>query len=89
MLRFPNPGSDISAFVRTYQSLFMALNQQPGFSLDDISKALIESNLATSSGHIGQEALKRSTRPDRTLDHNCISVHYLSHTTYFPQASAS
>ncbi len=68
MLRFPNPGSDISAFVRTYQSLFSALHQQPGFSLDDISKALIASNLATSSGHIGQEALKRSTRPDRTLD---------------------
>lgn len=68
MLRFPNPGSDISAFVRTYQSLFRALHHQSGFTLDDISKALIASNLATSSGHIGQEALKRSTRPDRSLD---------------------
>jgi hypothetical protein len=33
-----------------------------------MSKALVASNLATSSGHIGQEALKRSTRPDRSLD---------------------
>ena len=68
MLRFPNPGSDISAFVRTFQALFGALRTLSSFSLDDMSRALVSKNLATSSGRIGQEALKRSTRPNRSLD---------------------
>ena len=68
MLRFPNPGSDISAFVRTFQAIFRLLRTLSDFSLDDMSGALIASGLATSSGHIGQEALRRSTRPDRSLD---------------------
>lgn len=68
MLRFPNPGSDMSAFVRTFQALFRVLRTRSNFSLDDMSGALVASGLATSSGYIGQEALRRSTRPDRTLD---------------------
>lgn len=68
MIRFPNPVSDISALVRTFQSMFAVLRTHAGFSLDDMSKALISRNLATSSGHIGAEALRRSTRPDRSLD---------------------
>jgi hypothetical protein len=68
MLRFPNPGSDMSAFVRTFQALFRVLRTRLDFSLDDISGALVASGLATSSGYIGQEALRRSTRPDRSLD---------------------
>ncbi len=68
MIRFPNPGSDISGFVRSFQAIFRHLGGLPHFSLDDISRALIESNLATSSGHIGKEALRRSTRKDRSLD---------------------
>jgi hypothetical protein len=68
MIRFPNPGSNISAFVRTFQALFSSLREQPSFSLDNISRSLVISNLATSSGHIGQEALRRSTRTDRSLD---------------------
>ncbi len=68
MLRFPNPGSDISAFVRTFQALFGVLRALPDFSLDDMSGALVASGLATSSGYIGQEALRRSTRADRSRD---------------------
>ena len=68
MVRFPNPGSDISAFIRTFQALFKALGTQSDFSLDDMSKALVGCNLATSSGHIGKEALRRSTRIQRSLD---------------------
>lgn len=68
MIRFPNPGSDISALVRTFQALFAVLRAHPDFSLDDMSTALVSSNLATSSGRIGEEALRRSTRPDRSLD---------------------
>lgn len=68
MLRFPNPGSDMSAFVRTFQALFRSLGTLSDFSLDDMSRALVSSGLATSSGYIGQEALRRSTRSDRSLD---------------------
>lgn len=68
MLRFPNPGSDIGAFVRMFRTLSKHLEGQASFTLDDMSKALVACNLATSSGHIGAEALRRSTRTDRTRD---------------------
>ncbi len=68
MVRFPNPGSNISAFIQTFRALFKALGDQSDFTLDDMSKALVGCNLATSSGHIGTEALKRSTRDQRSLD---------------------
>ena len=68
MLRFPNPVSDIGSFIRTYQELFDALCQRATFDLDDMSKALVERNLATSCGFMGQGALQRSTRQDRSRD---------------------
>jgi hypothetical protein len=68
MLRFPNPGSDIDSFVRIYQELFEALNDRAAFGLDDFSATLVERNLATSCGFMGQEALLRSTRDDRSRD---------------------
>lgn len=68
MLRFPNPGSDINSFIRIFQELFDALHQQNTFDLDDISRALIQRNLATSCGYMGDEALLRSTRADRSRD---------------------
>lgn len=68
MLRFPNPGSDIDSFIRIYQELFSALYQKASFDLDDMSATLVERNLATSSGYMGQEALMRSTRRDRSRD---------------------
>lgn len=68
MLRFPNPGSNIEGFIKIYCELFDALNSQPYFTLDDISRTLVARNLATSSGFMGQEALSRSTREDRSRD---------------------
>ena len=68
MLRFPNPGSDIDHFVRIFQAVFPTLSIYQNFDLDDISAALVAQNLATSSGHMGIEALKRSTRADRSKD---------------------
>lgn len=68
MLRFPNPGSNIEGFIKIYCELFDALNDQPYFTLDDISRTLVARNLATSSGFMGQEALSRSTREDRSRD---------------------
>jgi len=44
------------------------LRQRSAFGLDDMSKALVECNLATSSGYMGEEALLRSTREDRSRD---------------------
>lgn len=68
MLRLPNPGSDISGFLRIFQFLYEELKDYQPFSLDDMTHALIRNNLATSSGFMGDAALERSTRDDRSLD---------------------
>lgn len=68
MLRFPNPGSDISGFIRIYVELYDSLSNRESFGLDDFTNVLIERNLATSSGFAGEEALERSTRADRSRD---------------------
>jgi hypothetical protein len=68
MIRFANPGSDISGFTRIYQALFEELSSAQPFSLDDMTAALIRRNLVTSSGYTGKEALLRSTRTDRSRD---------------------
>ena len=68
MHRFPNPGSDIDSFIRIFQALFEELGYDTEFSLDDISTALINKNLASSSGYMGNEALSRSYNKDRSRD---------------------
>lgn len=68
MLRFPNPGSDISSFIRIYIKLYNSLSDRESFGLDDFTNVLIERNLATSSGFAGKKALERSTRADRSRD---------------------
>lgn len=68
MLRFPNPGSDIPGFIRIFTALFEDLANVSPFTLDDISSALIRRNLASSCGYMGEEALRRSTKEDRSLD---------------------
>ena len=68
MLRFPNPGSDIDSFIRIYRELFEALRERASFGLDDMSGVLVERNLATSSGYMGEEALRRSYNQDRSRD---------------------
>ena len=67
MLRFPNPGSTISNFVAVYNAVFEQLYGQE-FDLDSMVAATVGENLATSSGYMGEEAISRSTRPDRSLD---------------------
>lgn len=68
MLRFPNPGSDVSGYIRIFQALFDELQASQPFSLDDMTRVMVGRNLATSSGYMGQEALERSTRKNRSLD---------------------
>ncbi len=67
MLRFPNPGSTIENFVSVYSAAFKRLNGRT-VNLDNIVEAVVSANLATSSGYMGEEAVARSTRTDRTRD---------------------
>jgi hypothetical protein len=67
MLRFPNPGSTIPNFVAVYTAAFRALNNHV-VDLDDLVRAVVDANLATSSGYVGDEAVNRSTREDRSRD---------------------
>ena len=68
MIRFPNPGSDIASFIRIYKTLHTHLKEKSWFTLDDMSATLTSSNLAASSGHVGEKALALSTRKDRSRD---------------------
>ena len=67
MLRFPNPGSTTSNFVEVYKAVFGQCDGQV-FNLDQIVAAIVDANLATSSGYMGAEAISRSTRNDRSRD---------------------
>ena len=67
MLRFPNPGSTISNFVEVYKAIFRRFEGQV-FNLDQSVVATVSANLATSSGHMGAEAISRSTRRNRSRD---------------------
>ena len=67
MLRFPNPGSTLGNFVAVYVAAF---KQYRGHvvDIDDLVQATVNANLVTSSGHMGQEAINRSSRKDRSRD---------------------
>lgn len=68
MLRFPNPGSTIENLLHIYKVIYKELKELEFFDLDDISKTMTNALLAASSGYVGEEALERSTRDDRSLD---------------------
>ncbi|MCI1041826.1 hypothetical protein [Caballeronia zhejiangensis] len=68
MLRIPNPGSDIDKFIRIFQDLHSELKNSGDFDLDDMTRAMIARNNVSSQGAFGQEALRRSTRANRSLD---------------------
>ena len=67
MLRFPNPGSTIHNFVAVFRAAIENYRAQV-VDLDDIVRAAVEANLATSSGYMGEAAIARSTRLDRSRD---------------------
>lgn len=67
MLRFPNPASTIENIVSAYRAAFTRLNGKI-IDLDDMVRAVVAANLATSSGYIGDEAIARSKRKDRSRD---------------------
>lgn len=68
MLRIPNPNSDIDQFIRVYCATYNDHQSKKIVSLFDIRRTLIDHNLATSSGYMGEEALRRSTNADLSRD---------------------
>jgi hypothetical protein len=68
IFRFSNAVSDIRKFIDTYKVFYEKLKDEVDFTHDRGVKVLIENGLASSSGAIGQEAIKRSKRDNRSLD---------------------
>jgi hypothetical protein len=68
MLRIANPGSDIDQFIRIFRDLYVVLKDKADFDLDDMSVAMVERGNVSSQGAFGEEALRRSTRKDRSRD---------------------
>lgn len=68
MQRIPNPGSDLDVFIHIFKDIHEVLHNCENFDLDDMTRAMIERNNVTSQGAIGEEALRRSTRLDRSRD---------------------
>lgn len=54
--------------MRVFRDIHEILKDRTDFGLDDISRAMIARNNVTSQGAIGDEALRRSTREDRSRD---------------------
>ena len=68
IFRFSNAVSDIRKFIDTYKVFYEKLKDEIDFTHDNGVKVLIENGLVSSSGAIGQEAIKRSKRDNRSLD---------------------
>lgn len=68
MQRLPNPGSEPDEFIRNFRGTYSALKSFMGFSLDDVTATMIRNRAVTSQGAVGKEALRRSTRVDRSRD---------------------
>ncbi|MFC5413151.1 hypothetical protein ACFPMF_27770 [Larkinella bovis] len=68
VLRFPNPGSDIRRFAAVLRTIYKSIGEDKVFTHDDGKDAMIHSGHASSSGAIGEEAIRRSTRQNRSLD---------------------
>jgi len=69
-LRFPNPGADIERMTKSYCIINRESKRRKkqSFDLDFMVEAMIEQYQVSSSGAVGAEALRRSTRQDRSRD---------------------
>lgn len=68
MLRIANPGSDIDQVIRIFRDLYQVLKDRADFDLDDMTLAMVDRGNVSSQGAFGEEALRRSTRKDRSRD---------------------
>ncbi|EHS2295469.1 hypothetical protein P782_0359 [Enterococcus faecalis FL2] len=60
MIRFRNPASDMNIIIRVFKKLYLEFSNVDYFDLDNIAEFFAREQLASSSGYIGDEALKRS-----------------------------
>lgn len=67
VLRLPNPGSDLDRFVSTFALIARDASTNQ-FDLDFMTNVMAENFQASSMGAHGQEAVRLSTRDDRTRD---------------------
>lgn len=67
LLRFANPGSDINKLVRTFGYIASAAGDAI-YDLDFMVGVAGRGSLVSSVGAVGEEAIRRSTRTDRSRD---------------------
>lgn len=67
VLRLPNPGSDLDRFVSTFALISRESNDK-NFGLDFMTEVMTKNFQASSMGAHGDEAVRLSTREDRTRD---------------------
>ncbi len=67
VLRLPNPGSDLDRFVSTF-ALISREAKSDAFDLDFMTNVMTKHFQASSMGAHGEEAVRLSTREDRTRD---------------------
>lgn len=67
VLRLPNPSSDLDRFVATFALIAREAESRP-FDLDYMTNVMTKHFQASSMGAHGEEAVRLSTRDDRTRD---------------------
>lgn len=60
MIRFRNPISDMNILIENFKKMYIEFSNMDYFDLDNIAEFFAREQLASSSGYIGDEALKRS-----------------------------
>ena len=60
MIRFRNPISDMNILIENFKKMYVEFSEMDYFDLDNIAEFFAREQLASSSGYIGDEALKRS-----------------------------
>lgn len=60
MIRFRNPISDMAILIENFKKMYIEFSNMDYFDLDNIAEFFAREQLASSSGYIGDEALKRS-----------------------------
>lgn len=60
MIRFRNPISDMNILIDNFKKMYVEFSNMDFFDLDNIAEFFAREQLASSSGYIGNEALKRS-----------------------------
>lgn len=60
MIRFRNPISDMGILIDNFKKMYIEFSNMDYFDLDNIAEFFAREQLASSSGYIGDEALKRS-----------------------------